>query len=141
MQYLFQIGIDMYFQALISLFTLISAKEEPWGGLSKVYSDQKEGMFMFLFKCIKAVAFCPLDEMLINFNALTNSSIWDHRLDDFCNLYFIVSSIVVTCQYTYLHQSSDSTPYNSTFFWISCLPTQDVLSMYLVFMITYLIIH
>ena len=87
----------MYFQALISLLTLISAKEEPWGGLSKVYSDQKEGMFMFLFKCIKAVAFCPPDEMLINFNALTKSSIWDHRLDDFCNLYFIVSSIVVTC--------------------------------------------
>ena len=69
---------------------LISAQEKPWGGLAKEYADQKEGMFMFLFKCIKAIFFSPIEEMIADFEALRRSNLWDSRLDEFCDRYLIV---------------------------------------------------
>ena len=46
---------------------------------------------MFVFKCLKAIAFAPPNEAEKCFQALVNSDIWDHRLDEFCNNYFRVS--------------------------------------------------
>ena len=63
-------------------------EKEPWGGLAKVYSDKDETMFMFCFKCIKAIAFCPPEDMESFFQAFTQCDIWDSRLDEFCNNYF-----------------------------------------------------
>ena len=45
---------------------------------------------MFLFKCIKAIFFSPIEEMITDFEALRRSNLWDSRLDEFCDRYLIV---------------------------------------------------
>ena len=72
-------------------YSIILAQEEPWGGMKKVYTDKEEAMFMFCFKCLKAIFYAPIDEMEGLFQTLVKSQIWDHRLDEYCNKYFLVS--------------------------------------------------
>ena len=63
-------------------------------GLKKVYATDEN--FMHTFKMIKAIAFVPLEEIHAAMNALQKSNLWDPRLDEFVDQYFIVSSTYIS---------------------------------------------
>ena len=59
--------------------------------LKKAYEDENDPKIELLVKSLRALAFVPVEEVEACYLAIINSTLYDSRLDDFLEKYFIVS--------------------------------------------------